>query len=60
MESCVLPDNLYDDLDFGRKIACPFEQGYRKIYCRGQLFGLEKNDNGILKLQYYLKNLQEN
>lgn len=60
VESCVLPDNLYDDLDFGRKIACPFEHGYRKIYCMGQLFGLAKNDNGILKLQYYLKNLQEN
>ncbi len=57
VEVCVLPDNLYDDLDCGRKIECPFENGYRKIYCKGEFFGLATNCNGLLKLQYYMKNL---
>lgn len=57
VEVCVLPDNLYDRLNNGRKITCPFETGYRKIYCKNQFFGLAKNDNGTLNLQYYLKDL---
>lgn len=57
VETCVLPDSLYDDLDCGRKIVCPFEDGYRRIFCKGEFFGLATNCNGLLKLQYYMKNM---
>ncbi len=49
-------DSFFDDINFGRKIACPFDDGYKKIYCKGIFFGLGKNDNGKLKIEFYLKN----
>lgn len=55
VEECILPDRLFSDLSCGRKISCPFEKGYRKIYCKGVFFGLARNDNGRLDLKYYLK-----
>lgn len=55
--SCEIDGKFYADLDNGRKVPCPFAGGYRKIYCNGQLFGLGKNVNGSLKLQYYMKNM---
>ncbi|MCM1290014.1 MAG: tRNA pseudouridine(55) synthase TruB [Corallococcus sp.] len=57
VETCVLPDALYTDLDNGRKIPCPFEDGYRKIYCKGVFFGLGINSGGTLNLKYYLKSM---
>ncbi len=57
LESYELDSKYFDDLDCGRKITCPFQNGYRKIYCNGVFFGLGTNCNGVLKLQYYLKNL---
>ena len=57
VERCDLDDKFYADLDNGRKVRCPFESGYRKIYCKGELFGLGTNVNGALKLQYYMKNM---
>ena len=56
VESDVFDDKYFDDIDFGRKIKCPFEIGYRRIYCRDVFFGLGRNVDGILKIDYYLKN----
>ena len=57
VETLCLPDQCYDDLDFGRYVACaPFE-GLKKVYCKGQLFGLGCCTNGRLNLKYYLKNI---
>lgn len=49
---------LYEDIDFGRKVVCPFE-GIRKIYCKDVFFGLGQNVDGYLKITYYLKNAVE-
>lgn len=57
LESCVLDDGAYADLDNGRKVACPFQEGFRKIYCKGEFFGLGTNVKGYLDLRYYLKNV---
>ena len=57
VEICNLDEQYFDDLSFGRKIPCPFLDGYKKIYCKGEFFGLATNENGFLRLQYYLKNL---
>lgn len=57
VETCILPSERYADISNGRKFSCPFENGYRKIYCNGEFFGLGVNESGNLKLQYYLKNL---
>ncbi|MBQ3067120.1 MAG: tRNA pseudouridine(55) synthase TruB [Clostridia bacterium] len=57
VESYVFDDSQFDNINFGRRVRCPFNQGYRKIYCKGVFFGLGKNENGYLKLEYYLKNM---
>lgn len=57
VESFVFDDSQFDNINFGRRVRCPFMQGYRKIYCKGVFFGLGKNENGYLKLEYYLKNM---
>ena len=57
VESFVFDDSQFDNINFGRRVRCPFNQGYRKIYCKGVFFGLGKNENGYLKLEYYLKNM---
>lgn len=56
LEICSLPAESFDDLDNGRRIVCPFENGYKKIYCKDVFFGLGTNRNGALDLQYYMKN----
>lgn len=55
VESYVFDEERYDDINFGRRVRCAFD-GYRKIYCKGTLFGLGKCTNGYLDLEYYLKN----
>ncbi len=57
VEDCVFPDVRYDDIDFGRKVKCPFDGGYRKVYCKNVFFGLGVNEGGYLKIKYYLKNI---
>lgn len=57
VEEYVFPNECYNDIDFGRKISCPFNDGYRKIICKNTFFGLGKNDNGYLRIEYYLKNV---
>lgn len=57
VERCDIDEKFYADLNFGRKVVCPFESGYRKIYCKNELFGLGTNVDGQLKLQYYMKNM---
>lgn len=52
----IFDDGYFSDIDFGRAVACPFDEGYRKIYCKGIFFGLGKNVDGRLKIVYYLKN----
>lgn len=47
---------VFDDLNFGRAVECPFDEGYRRIYCNGVFYGLGKNVDGRLKIVYYLKN----
>ncbi len=59
VEICVLPDSLFDYVSNGRKIPCPFADGYRKLYCKGKFFGLAKNNNGFIDLEYYLGNLND-
>lgn len=56
VERLDLPDSYYQDLDCGRKIPCPFNDGYKRIFCNNVFFGLGKNVDGNLKIQYYLKN----
>ncbi len=56
VESYFVAENLYDDLDHGRKVAVSQFDGYRKIYCKDEFFGLGTARQGILKLEYYLKN----
>lgn len=53
---CIVGDEYYEDLDFGRKVRVEPFDGYRKVYCKGIFFGLGRQDKGILKLDYYLKN----
>ena len=55
VEDYEVADELFDDLNNGRSVKCQFT-GYRKIYCKGVLFGLGKCANGRLDLEYYLKN----
>ncbi len=49
-----VPDELWDDLCHGRKIACPPINDSR-IYCRDVLFGIGRDVDGVLKLKTYLK-----
>lgn len=56
LERYDVPSKFFDDLDNGRKVVCSFDNGYRKIYCNGVFFGLGTNRNGVLDLQYYMKN----
>jgi len=59
VEEYHFDDKCFDDINFGRKIKCPFDDGYKKIYCKGIFFGLGKNQDGYLKIEYYLKNIFE-
>lgn len=56
VESYILDDTLFDDIDHGRRVRIENFDGYRKIYCKGVFFGLGKANNGYLNLEYYLKN----
>ncbi len=49
-------DALYDRLSNGGRIRTSHFDGYKKIYCRGEFFGLGSSNGGLLKLDYYLKN----
>lgn len=61
LPSVVFDEALYKDIDCARKVACvDVPQGYFKVYCKGVLFGLGKNNDGFLKLDYYLKNAVNN
>ena len=55
VEKYVFDDVLYDDINFGRRVRCDFD-GYRKIYCKDTFFGLGKCREGVLDIEYYLKN----
>ena len=55
VETYVFDDARFDDINFGRRVRCDFD-GYRKIYCKDTFFGLGKCNNGLLELEYYLKN----
>ena len=55
VEKHVFDDVLYDDINFGRRVRCDFD-GYRKIYCKDTFFGLGKCREGVLDIEYYLKN----
>ena len=59
VEEYHFDDKCFDDINFGRKIKCPFDDGYKKIYCKGIFFGIGKNQDGYLKIEYYLKNIFE-
>jgi len=59
VEEYCFDDNLFDDIDCGRKVKCPFDDGYRKIYCKNVFFGLGRNVGGNLKIDYYLKNINQ-
>lgn len=55
VDDYIFADKQFDDINNGRHVRCEFD-GYRKIYCKGVFFGLGKNVNGRLELEYYLKN----
>lgn len=57
VEEYVFPDKYFDDINYGRKVNCPFGDEYRKIFCGGIFFGLGKNIDGKLKIEYYLKDV---
>ena len=56
VEEYVFEDARFDDINFGRPVRCPNFDGYRKIYCKDTFFGLGKCRNGLLDIEYYLKN----
>ena len=56
VETYVFDDARFDDINFGRRVACNDFDGYRKIYCKDTFFGLGKCKNGVLDIEYYLKN----
>ena len=47
-------EKLYKKLCNGVKIQCEFD-GYRKIFCGGEFFGVGKSEKGFLDLEFYLK-----
>ena len=55
VETLVLDDSLFGDVEHGRKVRVEPFVGYRKIYCKGVFYGLGKCENGYLNLEYYLK-----
>ncbi len=57
VECFELDPEMYSDLDHGRRIYVEEFDGYRKVYCNGEFFGLGKCEEGILKLEYYLKDV---
>ena len=56
VEEYVFDGERFDDINYGRPVRCPNFDGYRKIYCRDTFFGLGKCTNGLLDIEYYLKN----
>ena len=56
VEDYVFDDASFDDINFGRPVRCPNFEGYRKIFCKDTFFGLGKCSNGLLDIEYYLKN----
>lgn len=69
-ESCVLPlteplnefpetiveDRFYKDLSNGVKIPTNMSEiDLCRVYCKGEFWGLGRNENGFLKLVYYLR-----
>ncbi len=47
---------LYKPLSYGVAIDAQFD-GYNKIYCQGEFFGIGKCTNNKLVLEYYLRNV---
>ena len=56
VEEYVFEDARFDDINFGRPVRCPNFDGYKKIYCKNTFFGLGKCRDGLLDIEYYLKN----
>lgn len=50
----IVDEKLYKKLCNGVKIQCEFD-GYRKIFCDGEFFGVGKSEKGFLDLEFYLK-----
>lgn len=55
VEDYRFPDSDFFNIEYGRKIPCPFNNGFRKIYCKGIFYGLGQSVDGFLKITYYLK-----
>lgn len=58
VEVYTFDDESYWNLDHGIKTKCFAFDGYKKIYCKGEFFGLGKCVDGFLKLEYYLKGVE--
>lgn len=58
LKNYAVDAKLYTKLDNGVKlrVQCPFE-GKRKIYCDNQFFGIGSCKEGLLTLDYYLKDV---
>lgn len=50
----VVPDDKYDDFCNGRRVLCD-EDGDFLVYCRSELFGIGRSQNGAIKIKTYLK-----
>ncbi len=56
MATYDVPQQLYKPLSYGMAISAQFD-GYNKIYCQGEFFGIGKCTNNKLVLEYYLRNV---
>lgn len=54
LETVCLPDELFAPLCNGVKIPCERCEDFA-LYCRGELFGIARGENGVLKLKTYLR-----
>lgn len=55
-----LDDKYFADISNGRKVPWTFGEGYAKVYCKGTFWGVGKGVDGVLKLDYYLKDALQN
>ncbi len=56
MPTCIVPSRLYKPLSHGVGVEVTFD-GYQKIYCQDEFFGIGKSVNNKLILEYYLRDV---
>lgn len=56
---CLVADKYFDDLQHGRKVRVENFDGLRKVFCKDVFWGLGRSEKGNLKIDYYLKNTEQ-